>query len=103
MAKAAGAKKPKGKEVSLVLKDGVTEANPESLRRALEVYGVEYPKDASTAELLGLVRRHLEEYLKKQGHVCDKQCEDPANTVCPKLSCSKCKEWATEDTPFCPF
>jgi hypothetical protein len=74
-----------------MLRDGRTPANADSLRRALEIYGIVVAPDARTEDMLSSVRKHLGSVL---GNLAD---ED-------KISCEAvCGEVSTNDTDFCPY
>lgn len=74
-----------------LLKDGKTAANPEALKRALGVYGVSFKPDATPAELLAAVRKHLGKVLK--------DLPDEEKVKCTAV----CGEVSTNDTDFCPY
>lgn len=74
-----------------LLRDGKTPANPEAMKRALGVYGVEYKADASPADLLAILRKHLGKVLKPM----DENDKVKCTNVCGEVS--------TNDTDFCPY
>jgi len=80
----------KGAEV-VMLSDGKTPANRESLARALEKYEVKFDAKAPTSKLLELVRKELGKRLDGMSEDSMIKCEN----VCGEVS--------TEDTDFCPF
>lgn len=80
----------KGAEV-VMLSDGKTPANRESLARALEKYEVKFDAKAPTSKLLELVRKELGKRLEGMSEDSMIKCEN----VCGEVS--------TEDTDFCPF
>lgn len=77
----------------MILADGKTRANPDVLRKAAKLLGVEAPKARGAKndqELLGNLRLEIGKRLS-------------AIDVDAAVKCGVCDEISTEDTSFCPF
>lgn len=89
--KSGAVRPPKRNGVGAPMLKNKVPANVDVMRRALGVYGIECDEDAGPAELLVLVRGHLQ----------------PRYKTVPKeelAECSVCKEVSTvNETDFCPF
>lgn len=74
-----------------LLRDGKTPANPEAMRKALNIYGIAHAPDAPPDVLLALLRKHLAKTLKN----IDENSKIKCTAVCTEI--------ATDETEFCPF